>query len=181
MKTGVVLIGMPGVGKSTVGILLAKRIGLDFLDSDVFIQTREGRRLWEIIQEESLNGFCRIEERHVLSISPLGCVIATGGSVVYSKKAMAHLRSGGRIVHLDLEPALLQHRLDNMDARGVVRNPGQSVADLYRERNPLYRRYQDIRIDCGTMTPDEVVAAIVEKLQSFTSEKADEQTTPKRT
>ena len=91
MKSGVVLIGMPGVGKSTVGVLLAKRLGIDFLDSDVFIQTRERRRLWEIIQQESLSGFCRIEERHVLSLSPFGCVIATGGSVVYSERAMKHL------------------------------------------------------------------------------------------
>jgi shikimate kinase len=165
MKTGVVLIGMPGVGKSTVGVLLAKRLGLDFLDSDVFIQSREGRQLWEIIQQESHTGFCSIEERHVLSLSPFGCVIATGGSVVYSESAMAHLRSGGRIVHLDLAPDILHRRLENMDARGVVRAPGQTVADLYRERNPLYCRYEEFRIDCGTMTPDEVVAAIARQLQ----------------
>ena len=165
MKSGVVLIGMPGVGKSTVGVLLAKRLGLDFLDSDVFIQTREGRQLWEIIRDESHAGFCRIEERHLLSLSPFGCVIATGGSVVYSDRAMQHLRSGGRIVHLDLDPDRLQHRLDNMDARGVVRAPGQTVADLYWERNPLYCRYEDIRIECGDLTPDGVVSAIVIQLR----------------
>jgi shikimate kinase len=164
MKSGVALIGMPGVGKSTVGVLLAKRLGLDFLDSDVFIQTREGRQLWEIIRDERLAGFCRIEERHILSISPFGSVVATGGSVVYSERAMRHLRSGSRVVHLDLEPDRLRHRLDNMDARGVVRAPGQTVADLYRERTPLYCRYEDIRIDCGRRAPDEVVAAIVKKL-----------------
>jgi shikimate kinase len=164
MKEGVVLIGMPGVGKSTVGVLLAKRLGLDFLDSDVYIQSREGRQLWEIIQQESHAGFCRIEEHHVLSLSPLGCVIATGGSVVYRERAMKHLRSGARIVHLDLAPDLLRQRLENMDARGVVRAPGQTVADLYRERNLLYRRYEEIRIDCGAMTPDAVAAAIVGQL-----------------
>ncbi len=161
-KTGVVLIGMPGVGKSTVGVLLAKRLGLGFLDTDVHIQTMEGLRLFEIIRRETLVGFCRIEERHVLSLSPFGCVIATGGSVVYSEKAMTHLRTGAKIVHLDLDPARLQARLDNMDARGVVRAPGQTVADLYRERNPLYRRYEDCRIRCGNIAPEEVVAGIVE-------------------
>jgi shikimate kinase len=166
MKNGIVLIGMPGVGKSTVGVLLAKRLGLGFLDTDVHIQTLEGRRLYEIIQHEGLAGFCRIEERHILSVSSMGCVIATGGSVVYSERAMAHLRAGGDAVHLDLEPSLLQKRLDNMDARGVVRAPGQTVADLYRERNPLYRRYEDIRIDCGIRSPDEVVAAIIDRLSS---------------
>lgn len=163
-RTGVVLIGMPGVGKSTVGVLLAKRLGLGFLDTDVHIQTLEGRRLSEIIQQESLAGFCRIEERRVLSISPLGCVIATGGSVVYSERAMSHLRNGAVIVHLDLAPSLLKQRLDNMDARGVVRTPGQTVADLYRERNPLYRRYEDMRIDCGVSSPEEVIATIVKEL-----------------
>jgi len=163
-KTGVVLIGMPGGGKSTVGVLLAKRLGLGFLDTDVHIQTLEGRRLFEIIHQESLAGFCRIEERHVLSVSPIGCVIATGGSVVYSEKAMAHLRAGAVVVHLDLDPVLLKKRLDNMDARGVVRTPGQTVADLYRERNPLYRRYQDLCIDCGLRPPDEVAAAITDRL-----------------
>ena len=158
------LIGMPGVGKSTIGVLLAKRLGLGFLDTDVHIQTLEGRRLFEIIQQDSLAGFCRIEERHVLSVSPIGCVIATGGSVVYSEKAMGHLRAGAVVVHLDLDPVLLQKRLDNMDARGVVRTPGQTVADLYRERNPLYRRYQDMRIDCGLRLPDELAAAIADQL-----------------
>ncbi len=163
-RRGIVLIGMPGVGKSTVGVLLAKRLGLDFLDSDVYIQTREGRRLWEIIQQESHAGFCGIEERHVLSLSPFGCVIATGGSVVYSERAMAHLGSASSIVHLDLAPDLLQQRIESMDARGVVRAPGQTVADLYRERNPLYCRYENFRVDCGGLAPDEVVAAIVERL-----------------
>ncbi|MCF8050819.1 MAG: shikimate kinase [Desulfobacterales bacterium] len=165
-KTGVVLIGMPGVGKSTAGVLLAKRLGLGFLDTDVHIQTLEGLRLSEIIQRESLAGFCRIEEQHVLSISPAGCVIATGGSVVYSERAMTHLRDGAVIVHLDLEPSLLKQRLDNMDARGVVRAPGQTVADLYRERSPLYRRYEDMRIDCDILSPEEVIAAIVNELLS---------------
>jgi shikimate kinase len=164
MKTGIVLIGMPGVGKSTVGVLLAKRLGLGFLDTDVHIQTLEGLRLSEIIQRESLAGFCRIEERHVLSVSPLGCVIATGGSVVYSEMAMAHLRAGAVIVHLDLDPSLLQKRLDNMDARGVVRAPGQTVADLYRERSPLYRRHQDFRVDCAGLSADAVVSTIVGQL-----------------
>ena len=165
-KTGVVLIGMPGVGKSTVGVLLAKRLGLGFLDTDVHIQALEGLRLSEIIQQESLAGFCRIEERHLLSISPAGCVTATGGSAVYSERAMTHLHNSAVIVHLDLEPSLLKQRLDNMDARGVVRTPGQTVADLYRERSPLYRRYEDMRIDCGERSPEEVVAAIVNGLVS---------------
>jgi shikimate kinase len=161
----VVLIGMPAVGKSTVGVLLAKRLSLSFLDTDLLIQTREKRSLARILSEDGIEGFCRIEEACVLSLHPEGHVLATGGSVVYSDRAMAHLRGAGTtIVHLDLSPVLLQKRMDDMDERGVVREAGQSVADLYAKRAPLYRRYQDVYIRCDGLSTEQVVSAIVSHL-----------------
>jgi shikimate kinase len=163
-ERNIVLIGMPGVGKSTVGVLLAKALSRSFLDTDVLIQAREGRRLQDIIDSDGIDAFCRLEEKHVLGIECRGHVIATGGSVVYSEPAMKHLRAGGFIVHLDLPLGELKARLRNLDSRGVVMAPGQSIAELYEERLPLYRRYADATVQCAGLTHEEVVAAVVEAL-----------------
>ncbi len=160
----IVLIGMPGVGKSTVGVLLAKATSRDFIDTDVTIQAKEQRGLQEIIDQDGLAAFCRIEERHVLSMRYQGCVIATGGSVVYSASAMKHLQSRGIIVHLFLDLPGLQRRLTNMDTRGVVMAPGQTLAQLFKEREPLYRKYANVTMNCARRTHEEIVAAIMEKL-----------------
>jgi shikimate kinase len=159
--TNVALIGMPGVGKSTLGVLLAKATGLDFVDTDVRIQAREGRPLQQIIDTDGRAAFRAIEEQAVLELSCGNTVISTGGSVVYSARAMGHLRSLGHIVHLHLPLPLLRNRLRDFGARGVVMVPGQTLEDLFAERAPLYQRYADVTIDCSGKTHEEAVAAIV--------------------
>ena len=162
MKTrdNIILIGMPGVGKSTVGVLLAKRLKLAFVDTDIYIQTQEGKSLQELIQLHGASGFCDLEGNYILSISATASVIATGGSVVYIQAAMEHLQAGGQIVHLDLELNRLQKRLDDIDARGVVIGPDQHLGDLYAERQPLYAEYADITITTDGLSPDQVAGRI---------------------
>lgn len=162
----IVLIGMPAVGKSTIGVLLAKAISRDFLDTDVYIQAREGRSLQEIIDREGLEEFCRIEERHILSLVCRGKVMATGGSVVYSQTAMDHLRSCGAVVHLTLDLPAIKKRLTNLDSRGVVMAPGKTLDLLYEERMPLYRRYANFTVSCPGKTHEEIVAEIIKRVKT---------------
>ncbi|NOZ22299.1 MAG: shikimate kinase [Planctomycetes bacterium] len=154
---------MPGVGKSTVGVLLAKVTSRDFVDTDVVIQSREGRRLQDIIDTEGTAAFRKIEEQALLSLDLRRHVIATGGSVVYSERAMKHLGASGAIVHLDLPFDALERRITDLDSRGVVMEPGQTLRDLFDERQPLYRRYADATIDCTGLTHEQTVAAVVER------------------
>lgn len=156
-----VLIGMPGVGKSTIGVLLAKAANRNFLDTDVHIQSCEGRSLQEIIDADGPDAFCRLEERHVLEINVCGHVIATGGSVVYSDRAMGHLKTSGPAIHLYLPPDLLRRRLEDLNTRGVVIRPGEALEQLYEERLPLYRRYADVTVDCTGKTHEQVVAEVL--------------------
>ncbi len=162
MRAGrnIVLVGMPGVGKSTIGVLLAERLGYGFLDTDILMQTRKDKKLQQIIAAEGLDGFRRIEERTILSMSVTSHVIATGGSVVYSGKAMQHLKRSGWVCHLDIQPQVLCKRLDNIDTRGIVMAPEQTIESLYRERYPLYMQYADMTIESGTLTPSQVLDRI---------------------
>ena len=164
VNRNVVLIGMPGVGKSTVGVLLAKAMGLEFIDTDVLIQARQGRALQEIIDAEGTEVFCRIEEGHILSLDLRSHVIATGGSVVYSPAAMRHLKRTGVTVFLDLNLPALEKRIRNLRTRGIVMEPGQSLAEIFEKRLPLYRRYGDLTVDCAGRTQDQTVAEIVSLL-----------------
>ena len=152
---------MPGVGKSTAGVLLAKADSRDFLDTDVVIQAREGRRLQDILDRDGIAAFCQLEERHILALAPHNAVIATGGSAVYSDRAMQHLRGLGLVVFLDAPLAVLEARLTDLDRRGVVKPAGLSLADLYAERLPLYRRYAHATVACGHLTHLQTVAAIL--------------------
>jgi shikimate kinase len=156
-----VLIGMPGVGKSTVGVLLAKATSRDFLDTDVLIQAREGRSLQQILDAEGRAAFVRLEERYLIGLETSGCVIATGGSAVYSAGAMTHLAARGRIIYLRLPLEVLQERVTNLGARGIVKEPQQTLAEIFRERSPLYARWAQVTIDCLGRTPDQVVDAIL--------------------
>ena len=160
----VILIGMPGVGKSTVGVLLAKRLGFAFIDTDIYIQVREGRSLQAIIQAHGADEFCRIEENYILSLAVGSHVIAPGGSVVYRPNAMAHLKANGFTVHLDIAVECLMRRLDDIDARGVVIAPGQTIEGLFAERRPLYIRYADVTVVTDGLTPDQVVGHVLAAL-----------------
>lgn len=143
----ITLIGMPGAGKSTIGVVLAKVLGYQFLDSDLLIQKQEKRRLSEIIEEEGYKGFKGVENRVNASIEAENTVIATGGSVVYCEEAMEHLKSIGTVVYLKLSLNALSKRLGNLKGRGVLLREGQNLTDLYEERTPLYEKYADIVID----------------------------------
>jgi len=156
----IVLIGMPGVGKSTVGVLLAKALGRYFVDTDVLIQAIQGRSLQEIIDHDGLAAFRKIEEDYILCTDLTNAVIATGGSVVYSEKAMRHLAAYGVIIHLDLSVDKTEQRIRNLPTRGVVMERGQTIRSLYAQRQPLYRQYAQLTIDCTDKTHEQIVVEI---------------------
>lgn len=164
-KQNVVLIGMPGVGKSTVGVILAKVLGYEFVDSDLLIQKAEKRLLREIIAQEGQAGFLKIENRVNASIDMEKTVIATGGSVVYCTEAMEHLKKIGTVVYLKLDYEILKKRLGNLRCRGVVLRKGQTLKDLYDERTPLYEKYADIVVDEKNLNIEETLQKIIEKLK----------------
>ncbi|MBQ9801584.1 MAG: shikimate kinase [Clostridia bacterium] len=138
---------MPSCGKSTVGVLLAKRLGMRFLDSDLVIQEREGRLLHEIIAADGMARFLEIENEICAALEVKDTVISTGGSVVYGKEAMAHLRESGTVIYLKISYETLTRRLGDYVNRGVVLREGFTLADLYRERAALYEQYADYTVD----------------------------------
>jgi shikimate kinase len=156
----IILIGMPAVGKSTVGVLLAKRLGWSFLDTDLVIQVGESKKLQTILDSIGIEKFCALEEHYVLTVQCENHVIATGGSVIYGKKAMKHLKSLGILIHLDLLPQFLEKRLKNLSSRGVVMAKGQDIETLYTQRHPLYSQYSDLTIECNNLSMDEIVNQI---------------------
>jgi Shikimate kinase len=166
-KTNVILIGMPGSGKSTSGILLAKTLGLSFLDTDLLIQQQEGTLLQDLINQKGFFGFVEIEERIISEISVSRSVISTGGSVVYSDKSMALLKKTGTIVYLDVSFPEIMRRIQNISTRGIALKSGQSLENLYNERLPLYQKYADLTISGDCKTIEELVTEISEKLQPF--------------
>lgn len=168
MKKNITLIGMPGVGKSTIGVVLAKVLGYQFLDSDLLIQKQEGRKLHQIISQEGNEGFKIIENRVNASIQAEETVIATGGSVIYCPEAMEHLKSIGTVVYLKLSLEPLSKRLGNLKGRGVLLKEGQTLEDLYRERTPLYEKYADIVIDEEGKDLEGCLQAVLEKLNRQT-------------
>ena len=165
MKKNIVLIGMPGVGKSTVGVILAKVLGYEFVDADLLIQKREKRLLKEIIAQEGQEGFLQIENSVNASIEAEGAVIATGGSVVYCKEAMEHLKQIGTVIYLKLEYNILKKRLGNLRGRGVALKDGQTLKDLYEERVPLYEQYADITVDEKNTGAEETLQKILQVLE----------------
>ena len=161
MKSNIVLIGMPGVGKSTVGVILAKVLGYQFVDSDLVIQKEEGKLLKEIIAEVGTEGFIEVENRVNASLAVTDSIIATGGSVVYGKEAMEHLREIGTVVYLSLPFEEIDKRLSDIKGRGVVLREGQTLKDLYEERKVLYEQYADIQIDETGLNVEETITAIL--------------------
>ena len=156
----IILIGMPGSGKSTCGVVAAKLLLKNFFDTDLLIQNREGQRLQQIIDEKGLDYFARAEEEAVLSLDIAGTVIATGGSVVYSPAAMEHPRRMGKVIYLHLEYETMCRRIQNLDSRGVVLQAGYTLQDMYKERLPLYRRYADAVIKCDNNTVEQTAQQI---------------------
>ncbi len=153
----ITLIGMPASGKSTVGVLLAKRLGYRFLDSDLLIQEQEGRLLKEIIRDEGLAGFLAIEEQVNREIETERTVIAPGGSVIYGPSAMEHLKEISTVVYLKISCEDLERRLGNLKDRGVALREGMTLRDLYQERVPLYEKYADVTIEESGKTSGQVV------------------------
>ncbi len=159
-KTNITLIGMPSSGKSTIGVLLAKRLGYSFVDVDIVIQEKEGRLLKEIIAEEGLDGFLEVENRINAGVNVNRSVIAPGGSVIYGKEAMEHYKQIGQIVYLKLSFEEVERRIGNVVDRGVALRDGMTLRDLYDERVPYYEKYADITVDETGQTPGETVDAL---------------------
>jgi shikimate kinase len=168
-RPNLILIGMPGAGKSTVGVILAKQTLRDYVDTDVLIQTSQGRTLQEIVDEDGYAGLRRIEEDILLGLSVHNHVIATGGSAVYSDPAMDYLKSCGIAIFLDVDLATLESRVHDFGTRGLAKRPEQSFSDLFEERFTLYRKYADITIKCADMSQEEVCRRIIEKVEEKTS------------
>ncbi|MFW5982271.1 MAG: shikimate kinase, partial [Halanaerobiaceae bacterium] len=145
----IVLIGMSGAGKSTLGVLLAKALGIDFIDTDIIIQKSENSLLQEIIDNKGIEEFLKIEEKILSNLEIDNAVIATGGSAVYSEKAMNSLKKNGQIVYLHVPFVEIKRRLDNIKTRGIVMREGKSLNDVFEERMPLYQKYADKTIDCS--------------------------------
>lgn len=164
-KKNVVLIGMPGAGKSTIGVILAKVLGKDFIDADLVIQKKEGRLLREIIEQEGPDGFLAVEERVNAGLCPDAAVIATGGSVVYGQRAMEHLGRIGVIVYLKLSYPAVESRLRDIRGRGVVLRDGQTLMDLYQERAVLYERYADVTVEEDGLGVEETLEKTLQALE----------------
>lgn len=157
----IVLIGMPAVGKSTIGVLLAKTLGFAFVDTDLIIQQSTGRLLQDIIDRDGLDAFCIDEERAICSVSAeSNTVIATGGSAVYSREAMKFLKKRGIAYYLSLPTEELAKRLVNITTRGIAKRPEDTIEDVFRRRDELYQEYADITIECLGKSPEETVAEI---------------------
>ena len=161
----IVLIGMPGVGKSTTGVVLAKNLGMSFIDSDLVIQEQKGKKLHELIEEHGLDGFLEIEEQVKCSISPRSAIISTGGSAVYSAAAMDHFNQIAIICYLKLSYEGIQERLGDLAERGVVLREGQTLKSLYDERTPLYEKYANLTVECENKNIREIVMELAKRLR----------------
>ncbi|MGN0777166.1 MAG: shikimate kinase [Candidatus Ventricola sp.] len=161
----IVLIGMPGCGKSTVGVLLAKALGMAFVDTDVVFQAKEGRKLQQIIEEIGIDAFLAREEEAILSLCCDKTVIATGGSVVYGQRAMKHLHERGVVVYIRLPYQEIERRLSNLATRGVTLRKGQTLSDLYDERIPLYEKEADVVLDASDLEIEQTVEALARRME----------------
>ena len=161
MSSNIVLIGMPGSGKSTVGVILAKKTMKDFVDTDILIQKSQSRPLQDIVDKDGYLALREIEEAVLLELNVHNHVVSTGGSAVYGERAMAHLKSGGVAVFLDVTLDTLEARVPDFSTRGLAKRPDQSFEELFAERNALYRRYADVTVKCDGLTPEQVCASII--------------------
>ena len=162
----IILIGIPGCGKSTVGVLLAKTLLKGFCDTDLLIQEREGTELYKIIGERGPAEFARIENDVVDSVKASNCVIATGGSVIFGEDAMKNLKELGTVVYIKLPLAEIERRVKNITTRGIVMEPGETLASVYDQRTPLYEKYADIIVPCKRAPLEKTVERIIKALDA---------------
>lgn len=167
-KSNIVLVGMPASGKSTIGVVLAKIMGKEFVDTDINIQHVEGRTLQEIIDTDGNDYFRKVEEEVLLGFSEENSVVATGGSAAYYEAAMDHLRENGIVVYLNVSLEGILERLTNLETRGVTLKHGQTIADLYEERRPYYEKCSDITVKTDEMGIWKAAEEIAEKIKVFT-------------
>ena len=164
MKSNLTLIGMPGAGKSTIGIILAKNLGLGFIDTDVLIQINQQMPLQQIIDESDHLNLRVIEEKEILKINIENHVVATGGSVAYSEKAMAHLQNISKIIFLDVNFEKIKKRINNFATRGIAKAKNQTFKDLFEERQILYKKYAEITINCNKLDQEQLAAQIAKSI-----------------
>ena len=162
----IVLIGMPGCGKSTIGVILAKTLGMSFIDTDLIIQQRENRLLQNIIDQDGLESFLDIERDAILSVDCKNSVISTGGSAVFRKEAMTHLKNNGIIFFIDVAPETLKKRLSNIKTRGIAARKDESVDDIFNQRLPLYKEYADVVLTVENESVETSVERLVEFLKN---------------
>ena len=165
LNQNIVLIGMPGSGKSTVGVILAKLLSRGFVDTDLMIQSDQGRSLQSIVDTEGFLALRDIEERLLLQLHCSSQVIATGGSAANSHPAMTRLKQDGIVVFLHADLETLHKRVRDFSKRGLAKSPGQFLDDLFRERLSLYMAWADITIDSCPLTHEEVCARIIEQIR----------------
>jgi shikimate kinase len=163
-EKNIVLVGMPGAGKSTVGVILAKYAARDFLDTDLLIEVRQGKVLQQILDENGYLELRRIEEEVLLSLAGGNRVIATGGSAAYSRRAMQRLRRDGAVVFLDVAFEEVVRRVHNLDTRGIACPPGLGLREIYDERRPLYLQWADVRVECGRLGHEAVAGRVMQAL-----------------
>ncbi|MHC1745478.1 MAG: shikimate kinase [Syntrophobacteraceae bacterium] len=166
-RSNIVLIGMPGSGKSAIGLMLAKMASMDFVDTDSLIRMSEGRSLQDIVDTNGHMALREIEERVLLGVSHRRHVIATGGSAVYSQRGMEHLRRTGAIVFLHVSLETLKSRIEDYETRGLAKAPGQTLEDLFQERAELYNRYADLTIECAGLDEEAICRTIIEELKGL--------------
>ncbi len=162
MKSNLTLIGMPGSGKSTIGVILAKNLGLGFIDTDVLIQINRQKPLQQIIDEHDHLYLRVVEEEEILKINIENHVIATGGSVVYSKKAMSHLLGISKVIFLDVTFEEIKKRIRNFETRGIAKSINQSFRELFAERQILYKKYAEITVNCNESDQEELAFQIAQ-------------------
>lgn len=165
-KKNIIFIGMPAVGKSTIGVVAAKRLGMQFLDTDLLIQEQEGKLLRNIIEEAGEDGFLKIENQVNQNVHVQNTVISPGGSVVYCREAMQHFKKNGIVVYLKASYETIEKRIKNPQKRGVVLREGQSLRDLYDERTALFEAYADIRVSEDGLSLERTIETVLDSLES---------------
>lgn len=161
MNNNIILVGMPGVGKSTLGIILAKALGKEFVDTDILLQNLHHKLLQEIIKDEGIEIFLQKEAALIKSLTYSNTIIATGGSVILNQTAMEHLLKTGTIIYLDLDIEMITQRINNIETRGIIKDSKQSLHDIYQIRTPLYKKYANMTINCSHKDHEQVLNEIM--------------------